>query len=94
MAQILQRNGALPGQCKLRAARLAGDTGAYVPRRGTVTLSIYDITGRLVQTLANQAYEQGQYRVDFDGSRLPSGIYFARLQGRDFSKTQKLVLLK
>lgn len=65
-----------------------------VPRSSRVTLSIYDLTGRLVKTLADRVYAQGSYRLSFDGSNLPSGIYFARLQGKSFSKTQKLVLLK
>jgi photosystem II stability/assembly factor-like uncharacterized protein len=65
-----------------------------VPVSSRVRISIYDITGRLVQTLADRVYPQGNYRVELDGSALPSGIYFARLQGPSFSKTQKLVLLK
>ena len=65
-----------------------------VPRSGKITLSVYDITGRLVQTLADRVYPQGSYRVTFDGSKLASGIYFARLQGNRISRTQKLVLLK
>ena len=65
-----------------------------IPRSGRVTISIYDITGRLVQTLADRVYPEGSFRINFDGSKLASGIYFARLQGNSFSKTQKLVLLK
>jgi photosystem II stability/assembly factor-like uncharacterized protein len=65
-----------------------------VPVNSRVRISVYDITGRLVQTLADQIYTQGSHRIEFDGSELPSGIYFARLQGNNFSKTQKLVLLK
>ena len=65
-----------------------------VPKSARVQLAIYDITGRLVQTLADRMYPQGSYRMSFDGSSLSSGIYFARLQGNSFSKTQKLVLLK
>jgi hypothetical protein len=65
-----------------------------VPVNSRVRIMVYDITGRLVQTLADRVYPQGNYRVEFDGSVLPSGIYFARLQGTSLSKTQKLVLLK
>jgi len=65
-----------------------------IPRSSRVKISVYDITGRLVQTLADRVYPQGNFRITFDGSNLSSGIYFARLQGNSFSKTQKLVLLK
>jgi len=65
-----------------------------VPATGRVRLAVYDITGRLVQALANRVYAQGNYRVSFDGANLSSGIYFARMSGKSFSRTQKLVLLK
>jgi len=65
-----------------------------LPSSGHINLSIFDITGRQVQTLIDQVMPRGQYQYTFDGSRLPSGVYFARLMGNGFSKTQKLVLLK
>ena len=58
-----------------------------------VELKIYDITGRLVQTLADQVLNSGDYRIPFDGSALPSGIYFAAC-GANISKTIKLVMVK
>lgn len=65
-----------------------------VPASSRVQLAVYDITGRLVKTLADRVYSEGSYRVEFNGANLPSGIYFARMSGKDLSKTQKLVLLK
>jgi hypothetical protein len=57
-------------------------------------LTIYDVTGRQVKVLANEVLDAGEHRVTFDGSSLASGIYFARMQGRDFVGIQKMVLLK
>jgi photosystem II stability/assembly factor-like uncharacterized protein len=65
-----------------------------IPMGGRLQLAVYDVTGRLVETLANRFYPQGQYRLNFDASALPSGVYFARLNGKSFAVTQKLVLLK
>ena len=59
-----------------------------------VTLSVYDINGRLVKELVNQKQSAGNYSIDFDGSGLPSGTYIYRLQAGDFSETKKMVLLK
>jgi len=59
-----------------------------------VTLSVYDINGRLVKELVNQKQSAGSYEVNFDGSGLPSGTYIYRLQAGDFSETKKMVLLK
>jgi hypothetical protein len=65
-----------------------------IPQPGRVQIAVYDLTGRLVEKLADKSYAQGNYHLTFDGSDLPSGIYFARFHGPSYTKTQKLVLLK
>jgi photosystem II stability/assembly factor-like uncharacterized protein len=63
--------------------------------RGVLTqLKIYDITGREVKTLVNEQLQPGTYEVTFDGSNLPSGVYFYQLRAGDFTETKKLILLK
>jgi hypothetical protein len=47
-----------------------------------------------VATLAEGRQMAGTHSVTFDGTDLPSGIYFARLTAGEFVQTQKLVLLK
>jgi Secretion system C-terminal sorting domain/Glycosyl hydrolases family 18 len=59
-----------------------------------VTLEVYDILGREVATLAKGRENAGSHSVTFDGSRLPSGVYFYRLQAGTFSDTKKLVIVK
>ena len=59
-----------------------------------VSLNIYDTTGRLVTELANGWRDAGTHQITFDGSGLPSGIYFAKLRAGDYSQLQKLILLK
>jgi hypothetical protein len=59
-----------------------------------VTLNVYDLLGREVQTLVNENKPAGIHTVDFDASELTSGIYFYHLQAGDFSKTNKMILLK
>ena len=65
-----------------------------LPRAGSVSIGVFDITGRKVETLAEGRYDAGEHRVTFDGTKLPSGIYFARMQAGDQQRTQKMVLLK
>jgi photosystem II stability/assembly factor-like uncharacterized protein len=65
-----------------------------LPVSGMVQVKVFDVTGRLAETLANKFFPQGQHRLTFDGTGLSSGIYFARLQGGDFSRTTKLMLLR
>lgn len=60
-----------------------------------VTLWIYDITGKLVQTLANdQPQTEGTHTFMFDATNLPSGIYICTLQVDNSLKTQKLIVSK
>ncbi|HEX7343714.1 MAG TPA: right-handed parallel beta-helix repeat-containing protein, partial [bacterium] len=59
-----------------------------------ISLRIYDTAGRLVKTLVDGWREVGAHEVTFDGSQLPSGIYFADLTAGDYSQVQKLILLK
>jgi flagellar hook assembly protein FlgD len=59
-----------------------------------VTLIVYDILGREVATLVNEEKPAGEYEVEFDGNRLPSGIYFYQLKAGQFSETRKMILLR
>jgi hypothetical protein len=65
-----------------------------LPTSGMVVVKVYDVTGRLATTLANRFFPQGQHHITFDGSGLPSGIYFARLQGTAGFAMRKLLLVK
>jgi hypothetical protein len=63
-----------------------------------VSLNIYDITGRLVETLVDEKQKPGIYQVEWDGARIGSvvrsGVYFYRLTAGDFTSTKKLILLR
>jgi hypothetical protein len=59
-----------------------------------VRLVVYDVLGREVAVLVNERKAPGSYEVRFDGSSLPSGVYFYRLETGTFVQTRKMVLLK
>ena len=67
-----------------------------------VTLKVFDVLGREVATLVNEERRAGIYRVTWDASKLPSGVYFYRLLARhtsggqagDFVETKKMVFEK
>lgn len=65
-----------------------------VPVSGLVNLQIFDITGRLIQTLVNEVKNPGSYIVEFNASTLSSGTYFYRLEGHNFVETKKMLLIK
>ena len=58
------------------------------------SLSIFDITGRMVKSLINKPFSPGEYEVKWYAGEQPSGVYFALLQTGNFVKTTKLVLIK
>jgi hypothetical protein len=62
--------------------------------RQFVTLKVYDVLGNEVAILINEEKPAGIYEVKFNGTGLPSGIYFYRLQTESFIETKKMVLLK
>jgi len=59
-----------------------------------VKIIVYDVMGREVSTLVNEKLKGGSYEVNFDGSRLSSGVYFYRLTAGHFTETRKLILMK
>ena len=65
-----------------------------LPTTAHVYLQVYDILGRKVATLVDEFQPSGKKWVEFDASRLPSGVYFYRLQAGLFTETKKLVLLR
>jgi hypothetical protein len=58
------------------------------------TIGIYDIHGRRLETIRDGFRPPGEYGLMWDASALPSGIYFARLEGRPRSQGLKMILLK
>jgi hypothetical protein len=65
-----------------------------LPKAARTKLRIYDVAGRVVQSLDAKLFNAGVNQLSFDGSGLPSGVYFARLDAGEFSATQKMLLLK
>jgi hypothetical protein len=64
------------------------------PENGFVTLKIYDILGKEITTLVNEFREAGSYNVEFNASKLSSGLYFYKLQTGSFVSTKKMVLTR
>lgn len=65
-----------------------------LPETKDVRITVYDILGRRVSVLENDRMEAGRHRVRLDGDRLPSGVYFGRLQAGDETRTQKITVVR
>ena len=65
-----------------------------LPERASVKLKVFDVLAREVAELVNATKEPGRYEVSFDGSNLPSGVYFYKLEAGSFVQVKKLLLVK
>ncbi len=64
-----------------------------------VNLSVYNIMGEKVTSLVNQELQPGQHNVEWNGDnaagdKVSSGVYFYKLETKDYSDTKRMVLLK
>ena len=65
-----------------------------IPKEGFVKLTVFDVTGKEAAILVNEKLSAGEYNVDFDASRLTSGVYFYRLESAGFTDVRKMILIK
>lgn len=62
--------------------------------KGNVSLKIFNLLGKEIETLVNDEKNAGTHSVKFDAANLPSGIYFSQLRVGNFTETRKMILLK
>ncbi len=65
-----------------------------IPETGTVRLVVYDALGSEISVLINNNLPAGRYSTNWDATGFASGIYFYRLEAKEFVQTKKMILLK
>ena len=65
-----------------------------LPTSGVVTLTVYDILGRVIETLLNQNRDTGNHTIQWNAHNLPSGIYFVRMVTDNFTQTREVMVLR
>lgn len=65
-----------------------------LPNRSYVSLVVLNSLGQQVSALVHGERDAGNHEVTFDGTHLPSGVYFYRLLARDFMETRALLLIR
>ncbi|MCU7493716.1 MAG: T9SS type A sorting domain-containing protein [Ignavibacteria bacterium] len=66
----------------------------WLPERSFVELKIFDMLGREVSTLLNEEKDPGEYKIQFNASGIPSGVYIYTISAGRFTDTKKFILLK
>jgi hypothetical protein len=64
------------------------------PVSGYQSLKVYDVLGNEIASLVHEIKPAGSYEIEFDGSKLSSGVYFYQLKASEFIETKKLTLVK
>ena len=65
-----------------------------LPKAGNVKLAVYDMLGNEVAVIVDEFKQPGNYNLNFDASRLSSGVYFYKLISEGYSDVKKMILLK
>ncbi|MBA4317169.1 MAG: hypothetical protein C0412_02105 [Flavobacterium sp.] len=65
-----------------------------IPISSKVDIVIYNSLGQKIKTLVNAFLNKGEYEVQFDGSGLPSGVYYYQLKTNDYYCVNKMLLIK
>ncbi len=68
--------------------------GFALPQAGDVKLTVYNTLGQEIEVIALGQLEAGYHSVNWDASDVSTGVYFYKVQAGEFSKTQKMLLLK
>jgi choice-of-anchor A domain-containing protein/uncharacterized repeat protein (TIGR01451 family) len=65
-----------------------------IPASGRYSIKIYNVLGQEVSTLLNEDLKPGIHKIDFDASKLASGVYIYRLSGSNIGIAKKMIFLK
>ncbi len=61
---------------------------------GHVTLKVFDVLGKEIATIVNEAKPAGSYEITWNASNVASGVYIYRLEAGSFFDAKKLLLVK
>ena len=65
-----------------------------IPKLSFVTLKVYDVLGREIETLVDEEKPAGSYQVEWSTNNLSSGVYFYTINATGFIETKKMLLIR
>jgi len=65
-----------------------------LPKEGMVEMSVFNVMGQKVATALSKRLSAGEHTLTFDGSDLPSGVYFYQINAGEYVETKKMTLIK
>jgi len=68
--------------------------GYVLQEKSNAKVTILNSLGEKIAVLVNEEQDKGYHKVEFNGSKLTSGVYFYRLKAGEFISTKKMILLR
>ena len=65
-----------------------------LPEPGDVSVKVFNVLGNEISTLVNENQSAGKHKTEWNAQSMPSGIYFYKIQAKNFIETKKMVLMK
>lgn len=65
-----------------------------IPMETNVKISVYNLIGQKIAEVVNSKFAAGNHSVDFNASKLSSGIYLYKIEAENFTSTKKMQLIK
>ena len=65
-----------------------------LPETTRLSISIFDISGRIVESLVNGDIEAGYHSVSWDASTVATGVYLVKMESGSFSSVRKVILVR
>lgn len=65
-----------------------------LPEAEFTVIKVYDVLGKEVASLVNEYKAAGSHVIEFDASKLSSGLYLYKIEAGNFRQTKKMLLLK
>ncbi len=88
--------GFMTSLCEIYPNPLTSDANIRftTSKKTGVKLGVYDVSGRLIQTIIDNVVDAGEYNVLWDSSLRPSGVYFLKFDAGEYTTTKKLLKVK
>ncbi len=68
--------------------------GYVLQEKSNAKLTVFNSLGEEIAVLVNEEQDKGFHKVEFDGSKLSSGVYLFKIAAKDFVSTKKMILQK
>jgi len=65
-----------------------------LPQDGIVTLKVYNTLGEELSAVLDEYKPRGKYTISFNGSNLPSGVYYYKIKAGNFIQVKQMILIK